>query len=85
MNIYHAFMNAKAEVERTAEKTLKDYVACGLVEPAAAKMMKADPKSYGLRHSRKVIETISQFVHEQGLTDRRVGVDELFAPATLDL
>ncbi|MDB5570903.1 MAG: 4,5-dihydroxyphthalate decarboxylase [Hyphomicrobiales bacterium] len=85
VNIYHAFMSAKAEVERTAEKTLKDYVACGLVEPAAGRMMKADPKSYGLRNSRKVIETISQFVHEQGLTDRRVGVDELFAPATLDL
>ncbi len=85
VNIYHAFMNAKAEVERSAEKTLKDYVACGLVEPAAAKMMSADPKSYGLRSTRKVIETISQFVHEQGLTDRRVGVDELFAPATLDL
>lgn len=85
VNIYHAFMNAKHEVERVAEKTLKDYVSCGLVEPAAAKMFGADPKSYGLRSTRNVIETISQYVHEQGLTDRRVGVDEVFAPATLDL
>jgi 4,5-dihydroxyphthalate decarboxylase len=73
------------EVERVAEKTLKDYVSCGLVEPAAGKMFGADPKSYGLRSTRNVIETISQYVHEQGLTDRRVGVDEVFAPATLDL
>jgi 4,5-dihydroxyphthalate decarboxylase len=85
VNIYHAFMNAKKEVEASAEKTLKDYVACGLVEPAAAKMFSADPKSYGLRSTRKVIETISQFVHEQGLMDRRVTPEELFAPATWDL
>ena len=85
VNIYHAFMNAKNEVERIAEKTLKDYISCGLVEPAAAKMFGADPKSYGLRSTRNVIETISQYVYEQGLTDRLVGVDELFAPATLDL
>jgi len=85
VNIYHAFMNAKKEVEASAEKTLKDYVACGLVEPAAAKMFAADPKSYGLRSTRKVIETISQFVHEQGLMDRRVTPEELFAPATWDL
>ena len=32
-----------------------------------------------------VLETISQYVHEQGLSDRRVTVDELFAPSTLDL
>lgn len=85
VNIYHAFMNAKAEVERNAEKTLKDYVACGLIDPSAQKMFGADPKAYGLRETRKVIETISQFVHEQGLTDRRVEVDEIFAPATLGL
>lgn len=85
VNIYHAFMRAKDEVERSAEKTLRDYVACGLVEPKAAKMFGADPKAYGLRATRNVIETIAQYVHEQGLTERRVAPEELFAPATLDL
>jgi 4,5-dihydroxyphthalate decarboxylase len=85
VNIYHAFMRAKEEVERSADKTLRDYVACGLVEPKAGKMFSADPKSYGLRATRNVIETIAQYVHEQGLTSRRVAVEELFAPATLDL
>lgn len=85
VNIYHAFMAAKAEVERAAQKTVEDYTACGLIAPAANTMFSADPKAYGVRASRKVIETISQFVHEQGLTDRRVAVEELFAPATLEL
>ena len=28
---------------------------------------------------------IADYVHAQGLTDRRVMIEELFAPATLDL
>ncbi|MBN9083414.1 MAG: hypothetical protein BGP04_14380 [Rhizobiales bacterium 62-17] len=85
VNVYHAFMAAKAEVEKTAQATLKDYAACGLVAAEPAKLFAADPKSYGLRYNRKVIETIAQYVHEQGLTDRQVGVEEIFAPATLNL
>ena len=85
VNIYHAFMAAKEEVDYTTEKTLRDYVSCGLVEPKASKMFSADPKAYGLRATRNVIETIAQYVYEQGLTDRLVKPEELFAPATLDL
>lgn len=84
-NIYHAFMEAKAEVDRSALKTVEDYTACGLIDAKANAMFGADPKSYGVRASRPVIELISQFVHEQGLTDRRVGVEELFAPVTMEL
>jgi 4,5-dihydroxyphthalate decarboxylase len=85
VNIYHAFMAAKAEVDRAAQKTVEDYTACGLIDPKANSMFSADPKAYGVRASRKVIETIAQFVHEQGLTDRQVKVEELFAPATMEL
>ncbi len=85
VNIYQAFMAAKAEVERSAQKTVEDYTACGLIEPKADKMFGADPKAYGVRASRKVIETIAQFVHEQGLTNRQVKVEELFAPSMLEL
>ena len=34
---------------------------------------------------RKVLDTITQYVHEQGLSARRVGLEELFAPSTMDL
>jgi 4,5-dihydroxyphthalate decarboxylase len=85
VNIYHAFMAAKAEVDRAAQKTVEDYTACGLIDPKANSMFSSDPKAYGVRASRKVIETIAQFVHEQGLTDRQVKVEELFAPATMEL
>ena len=36
-------------------------------------------------YRRKVLETITQYVHEQGLSARRVGLEELFAASTLEL
>jgi hypothetical protein len=32
-----------------------------------------------------VLETITQYVHEQGLTARRVALEEMFALSTMDL
>ncbi len=43
-------MHAKEEVEYTAEKTLRDYISCGLVEPKAAKMLAG--QSQGVRPAR---------------------------------
>ena len=44
-----------------------------------------DPMAYGVKGNRKVLETITQYVHEQGLSQRRVGLEEMFAPSTMDL
>jgi 4,5-dihydroxyphthalate decarboxylase len=41
--------------------------------------------AYGMKATRNVLETIADYVHAQGLTDRRVKIEELFAPATMDL
>jgi 4,5-dihydroxyphthalate decarboxylase len=40
---------------------------------------------YGLKAARPVLETVTQYVHEQGLCERRVALEEIFAPNTLDL
>jgi 4,5-dihydroxyphthalate decarboxylase len=85
LNIYHAFVAAKKDVERETADTMQSYFDTGLIDPAGQKALQADPKAYGMKASRKVIETIAGFVHEQGLTDRRVAVEELFAPSTLEI
>jgi 4,5-dihydroxyphthalate decarboxylase len=85
LNLYHAFVAAKEEVEHEMRETIRSYFETGLIDPAAKLGLAADPKPYGIKSSVKVIETIAQYVHEQGLTDRRVEICELFAPSTLDL
>jgi 4,5-dihydroxyphthalate decarboxylase len=85
LNLYHAFMAAKHEIETETAASLKAYFETGAIGPAAQKGLEADPKAYGMKASRKVIEAVSQYVYEQGLTNRRVEVEELFAPSTLDV
>ena len=38
---------------------------------------------YGIEPNRPTIEALLQYVHEHGLSDRRVKLEELFAPSTL--
>ena len=44
-----------------------------------------DPLAYGFKAARPVLETVAQYVHEQGLSARRVELKEIFAPSTLDV
>ena len=39
---------------------------------------------HGVKANRKVVEMIAQMSHEQGLTPRRLKLDELYAPSTMD-
>jgi 4,5-dihydroxyphthalate decarboxylase len=38
---------------------------------------------YGVEANRPTIEALMQYVYEHGLSDRRVKIEELFAPSTL--
>ena len=40
---------------------------------------------YGAEENRHDIEALCQYLHEQGLTDRKVALEELFVPATMDM
>jgi 4,5-dihydroxyphthalate decarboxylase len=44
-----------------------------------------DPYPYGVKGNRKMMETLIDFSHEQGLTSTKMKVEELFAASTLDL
>jgi 4,5-dihydroxyphthalate decarboxylase len=40
---------------------------------------------YGIEANRKELELVMRYTHEQGLTERRLTVEELFHPSTLEL
>jgi len=46
------------------------------------RIMGADPWPYGIDANRAALEAMCQYAQEQGLTERRVAVEELFAPNT---
>jgi 4,5-dihydroxyphthalate decarboxylase len=54
------------------------------VEEAAEAFGEADMWPYGVDANRHTIETALQYSYEQGLTPRRLALEELFAPNVLD-
>ena len=49
------------------------------------KLMGRDYWSYGAEENRHVLETLARYSHEQGLSVRRLLVEEMFAASTLEL
>jgi 4,5-dihydroxyphthalate decarboxylase len=86
LNLYSAFVAAKEEIARYGASYLQWYFEAGLLPGDVKQTLAAhDPLAYGFKAARPVLETITQYVHEQGLCARRVELSELFAPSTLDV
>jgi 4,5-dihydroxyphthalate decarboxylase len=88
VSVYKAFCEAKA----LAMTDLTDVNALMVTLPwleAETKetiaTMGADFWKYGAHENMREIEALTQYAYEQGLVDRKVEVDELFAPSTLDI
>lgn len=82
-----AFTKAKIMAEETLADTSATKVTMPFVEDNLARakaLMGDDIWSYGLSANRHVLETFLRYHHAQGLSPRKVEVDELFHPATVE-
>jgi 4,5-dihydroxyphthalate decarboxylase len=83
-----AFLQAKAMAVAHLADTSATKVTLPFVEEqlrAARQLLGADFWSYGLESNRKVLDTFLKAHHAQGLSPRRVAVEELFHPASLEV
>jgi 4,5-dihydroxyphthalate decarboxylase len=85
LNVFKGFDEAKNQVRDQGRAAASVYFDLGLLPSEQRSALDADPYSYGLKANRKVLESITQFSFEQGLTPRVLKLDEVFHPATLDL
>jgi len=82
-----AFTKAKMMAEEALADTSATKVTMPFVEDNLARaraLMGADIWPYGLAPNRKVLETFLGYHQAQGLSPRKVEVEELFHPATLE-
>lgn len=82
--LYDAFLRSKEAALRRKQSLLAPLAETGVLTSAVRSALDADVMAYGVSGARKVLETATRFIHEQGLTSRRVGLEEIFAAATLD-
>ena len=87
-SVYKAFSEAKAQ----AMTALRDVNALTVTLPwleaetnETMAIMGEDFWKYGVAENKREIEALTQYIHEQGLTDRRVEIEELFHPSTFEI
>ena len=87
LNIFHAFQAAKEEADRDAVEAIQSMLETGklLRDPLNETSWMNQAKSYGMKNSRPVIEKIAGYIHQQGLIQRVVSIEEVFAKSTLDI
>jgi 4,5-dihydroxyphthalate decarboxylase len=82
LNIFSAFREAKDRWLAQVSEAAQTHLQLGLLPPEAAAALRQDPFPYGVVGNRRVLETIAQYSHEQGLTPRALKLDEMFSPNT---
>ena len=85
LNIFNAFRLAKEKVNARMRELAQTHFDLGLLAGDARKALQVDAYPYGVKSNLKVLETVADYSHEQGLTPRRIRMDEVFAASTLDL
>lgn len=87
-NLYSAFLKAKEVAQQTLARTIPSGLIFGPEYLAQTKkIFGEDPFPYGVKdpHNLEMLQTIIDFSHEQGLTKKKLTIEELFAPSTLEL
>lgn len=88
VNLYKAFVESKkyAMYELSQIGHLFVSLPWSVKErDETVELMGEDFWSYGAEENRKVLETFLSYHHHQGLSKRRVEMEELFAPSTIEL
>ncbi len=85
IKLYNAFVTAKAQ----AAETILERIPAALVFSQEFLSMTRDilgddPFPYGIKANKAMLDTIAGYSHEQGLTPRKMNIEELFAKETLD-
>lgn len=87
MSLYKAFCESKEITMRNFDITSALYTTLpwmvGEVE-RTRRVMGNDFWPYGIEPNRKTLETFFRYHYEQGLSKRKMTIEELFAPETMD-
>jgi 4,5-dihydroxyphthalate decarboxylase len=82
--LFDAFMAAKEGAARRRMSLLEPLLATGVASEATRSAAEADVMAYGIKQNRHNLDTLMRYLEEQGLTKRRMKLEEVFVPESLD-
>jgi 4,5-dihydroxyphthalate decarboxylase len=84
LNVLKAFEKANEAANDRRMAHVEYYLDAGLLPPEAGPSLRKPLVMHGVRSNRNTLETAAGFSFEQGLTNRRVTLEEVFAASTLE-
>ena len=85
-SLYTGFVKAKALARAKMLERIPTALFFGQEYAATTRdMIGDDPFPYGVKPNMAMLDTVTSYSHEQGLTPRKMKAEELFAAETLDL
>jgi 4,5-dihydroxyphthalate decarboxylase len=85
-NLYSAFVKAKEHFNARLVDSIPSAMFFGKEYlTKTQEIFGSDPFPYGIKANRKLLETLVDFSHEQGLIAKKPKIEELFAESTRDL
>ena len=85
-NLYSGFVKAKALARQKLAESMPSALFFGPEYLAMTRrLVDDDPFPYGIKANQAMLDTITSYSHEQGLTPRQMKPEELFAEQTLSL
>jgi 4,5-dihydroxyphthalate decarboxylase len=85
LNLVHAFLNAKERMVGRTREMLDTFFRLGMLNAAGGSGIATDPFPFGIKQNRVTLEAMARYCHEQGLTSRRLALEDVFAANTLNL
>ena len=64
---------------------LEAHLQTGALPLSGRKALMSDPYAYGVQANRAILETLTRYSVEQGLSRRQAALDEIFTPSSLNL
>ena len=86
LNLYQALCRSKDACYRSIMDTGSPKASFAWLQPMIEeekRIIGEDWYPYGIEKNRPTLEALLQYTHEHGLTDRRLKIEELFAPSTM--
>jgi hypothetical protein len=84
LNLLTAFERANDIANRERLEQVEYHVAAGLLTREAAAALRTPLVRHGIRANRETLQTAARYSHEQGLTPRLVGLEEVFARSAME-
>ena len=84
LNLLKAFDAANEMTNQRRIEHVDYYGTAGLISPDCAKALREPIIRHGIKANRHILEAAADYSVEQGLTPRRMKLEEIFAPSTMD-